>query len=154
MKLDNKKIIIIAAVAALAFIAYRRWKKLSGEVVDVSDTVTGGQQTLSFNKAAYDSLINTHLTGFSSADKLKVKRMCYHIFTAAARKENWDADLIKASADGNGITYDQQVFLNAIYQVFVYQKEIEASNGKITADDLARWKEAFHNISDRVVGIA
>lgn len=119
MKIDKKTIIIIAIVAVVAFFIYKKWKE--NKAVTVADPLTGETETLKYDANTYKKLISQYCSELDSEVQKKVLSMCAGIYNSAKNNSNYTYAGVKQQADENGFTYDQQVFVDALYQVLINQ---------------------------------
>lgn len=119
MKIEKKTIIIIAIVAVVAFFIYKKWKE--NKAVTVADPLTGETETLKFDANTYKKLISQYCSELNEEGQKKVLSMCAGIYNSAMNNSNYTYAGVKAKADDNGLTYDQQILAEALYQVFVNQ---------------------------------
>lgn len=102
----SKKTIIIAIVAAVA--AYLLWKKgKEGNVASLGDaTLTAAPDTTSLN------YILTHVS-FTADERKKIEAL-----RKAAEASEMTYQGIVAKANANGLSYDQQLVLDAIWLLY------------------------------------
>lgn len=119
MKIEKKTIIIIAIVAVVAFFIYKKWKE--NQALAVADPDTGERVTLKYDVNTYKNLISQYCGELDSEVQKKVLSMSAGIYNSAKNNSNYTYAGLKQRADENGFTYDQQIFVEAVYQVLVNQ---------------------------------
>ena len=131
MKIEKKTIIIIAIVAVVGFFIYKKWKE--SQALVVADPMTGEPETLKFETNTYKRLISQHCSELNEEVQKSVLKMCASIYKSAKKNDNYTYAEVKAKADDNGFTYDQQILVEALYQVLVNQYS-DKTAGKSTFD--------------------
>ena len=129
MKIEKKTIIIIAIVAVVAFFIYKKWKE--NKAVAVADPLTGETETLKFDANTYKKLIRQYCGELDSEVQKKVLSMSAGIYNSAKNNSNYTYAGMKERADENGFTYDQQIFVEALYQVLINQNNDKAAGQAI-----------------------
>lgn len=129
MKIEKKTIIIIAIVAVVAFFIYKKWKE--NKALAVADPDTGERVTLKFDANTYKKLISRYCGELDSEVQKKVLSMSAGIYNSAKNNSNYTYAGLKQRADENGFTYDQQIIVEALYQVLINQNNDKAAGQAI-----------------------
>lgn len=111
----NKKTIIIITV--LVVLGYLAWKK--GWFAKQPNTTTLVDDALSSGNKSLQEVING--TSMTENEKEKTLSMAQSIIAALkAGNTNWSYSQLKAKADANGVSFNQQVVISATFEL--YQK--------------------------------
>ena len=102
----SKKTIIIIIVAAVA--AYLVWKKTRGSGSDAAEEVSVGSDT---DTKSLDYILS-HIA-FNSAERNKIESLRQAAETSAITRQN-----IQAKAYNNGYSFDQQLVLEALWNLY------------------------------------
>lgn len=119
--MDKKKIIIIVVVVALLYLLYKNGsldsllKKDTGSDSDGSSGTSNTSNSSGINLNDTNSIINA--TSMSETKRKACKSMVRYIESQIAKGE-WSKANVNKQADDNGITYEQQMVLNSIYQMW------------------------------------
>lgn len=119
--MDKKKIIIIVVVVALLYLLYKNGsldsllKKDTGSDSDGSSGTSNTSNSSGINLNDTNSIINA--TSMSETKRKACKSMVRHIESRIAKGE-WSKANVNEQADDNGVTYEQQMVLNSIYQMW------------------------------------
>ena len=116
MNITKKTIIIIAVVAVVAYLLWRKMKGGGSTVVeDLSLTAEPDKTSLNY--------ILTHVD-FTSAERNKIEAL-----RKAAEASEMTYQRILAKANTNGRSYDQQLVLDAIWLLYTDNGEWTSSRG-------------------------
>lgn len=146
MKFDKKTIIIIAIVAVVAFLVYKMWKQnkqLADGSANGTSTTTGNETaTLTFDATAYNKLINTYCGALTDEQKKQMLSMCASIFNSAKKNDNYTYAGVSAKAEENGVSYDKQIFFEALWQVCVEKVQ----GAMLKSDGQAKFNEIVSKV--------
>lgn len=146
--MKKQTLIIIIIAAAAAYVLYRRGVFSSapatvGGTTDPDPSPVGGYGT---DKNDTDSI--TDALSLSATDRLRVKDMAAHISSCVnTTSGGWNRSSILDKADDNGVTFEQQTVIEALWQVFV------ARIGNKNSAEYAKAKARFDTLKTEVINI-
>ena len=143
--MKKQTLIIIIIAAAAAYVLYRRGVFSSapatvGGTTDPDPSPVGGYGT---DKTDTDSI--TDALSLTATDRRKVKDMACHISKCVSTTTGgWNRSSILDKAADNGVTFEQQIVIEALWQVLVYP--INTSN----RNEYAKAKARFDTLQTEV----
>lgn len=122
-------LVLIAAGVAAYFLLKK--KDESSETVAVSTPLTSSVAEIDTSDS--DSIISR--LSLSSNKKSSLKKWVKQIRSAASsNKGGWSTANLKASAKNNGVTYEQQLVIAALWQMYATSNEISSSENNTNTE--------------------
>ena len=121
-------VLLVAGVAAYFLL---KKKDESVETVAVSTPLTSTASEIDTSNS--DSIISQ--LSLSSNKKSSLKKWVKQIRSAASsNKGGWSTANLKASAKNNGVTYEQQLVISALWQMYQTSNEISSSENNTNTE--------------------